>query len=63
LIDKYFPDKDQINLFAEPLTVDEMINQSYEMRNRDIGYRIDDEDDNIFNNNVLHTDRIATERL
>ena len=40
LLDKYFPHREQLSLFDE-LSTEEMINQSYQKRNREIGYRLE----------------------
>ena len=40
LLDKYFPHREQLSLFDE-LSTEEMINQSYKKRNREIGYRLE----------------------
>jgi uncharacterized protein (DUF488 family) len=43
LLEEYFPDRDQINLFAEPLDDDEYVIQAYRKRNSEIGYSIEEE--------------------
>lgn len=43
LLDKYFPDRNQISLFEEPST-EEMIKSSYEKRGREIAYRKEDDE-------------------
>ncbi len=44
LVDMYFPDRNQLTLFSEQLSTDEMVNKCYEIRNREIGYRKNDDD-------------------
>lgn len=44
LVEEYFPNRNQLTLFSEQLTWDEMVNLSYKKRNIEIGYRIDDMD-------------------
>ena len=44
LLNKYFPDRNQISLFEE-LSCEEMINRSYAARNLEIGYRTDGDDE------------------
>ena len=41
LVNKYFPNRNQMSLFGDDLTWDEMVIKSYELRNNEIGYRID----------------------
>jgi uncharacterized protein (DUF488 family) len=43
LVEQYFPYRNQLSLFSENLTWEEMVNKSYKYRNSEIGYRIDDE--------------------
>ncbi len=43
LVEQYFPDRDQIDLFNETLSWEEMVRRSYQIRNSEIGYRIEDE--------------------
>ncbi len=47
LLDMYYPDRDQLALFGEQLSAEEMIENSYKFQNEKIGYRIDNnEEDN-----------------
>lgn len=43
LLDMYFPDRNQLSLFGEPLSDKELISQAYEKRNAEIGYRMEEE--------------------
>lgn len=43
LVNHYFPNKNQVTLFSQQLTWGEMVKASYEKRNEEIGYRINDE--------------------
>lgn len=43
LVDRYFPDRNQLTLFSEGLSYGEMVNKCYEMRNKEIGYRKTDD--------------------
>lgn len=43
LVNHYFPNRNQLNLFADNLSWEDMVNKSYEYRNSEIGYRIDEE--------------------
>ena len=45
LLDKYFPNRKQLSLIDKDLSLDEMINESYKKRNKDIGYKIDSNED------------------
>lgn len=47
LVDHYFPDRKQLSLFSECLSWKEMVNKSYELRNSEIGYRLDKGEANI----------------
>lgn len=40
LLDMYYPGRDQLSLFAEQLSLEEMIQNSYKFQNEKIGYRI-----------------------
>ncbi len=42
LINCYFPDRNQLSLFGEQLTEEEMIEQAYCFRNKEIGFKFDD---------------------
>lgn len=47
LLDMYYPDRDQLALFGEQLSAEEMIENSYKFQNEKIGYRINNsEEDN-----------------
>ena len=39
LLDKYYPRRDQLSLFDEQLSRDEMIKRSYQKRNEEIGFK------------------------
>jgi uncharacterized protein (DUF488 family) len=41
LVNQYFPKRNQISLFSDNLSWEEMVNKSYEYRNSEIGYRLD----------------------
>jgi len=43
LLDQYFPNRDQLTIFDETLSLEEMIDKCYEYRNKEIGYEIDQE--------------------
>ncbi len=43
LVDCYFPERDQLTLFQEPLSWEEIVDRSYQLRNSEIGYRLDKE--------------------
>jgi uncharacterized protein (DUF488 family) len=46
LLDLYFPDRFQLNLFEEqPLDKRELINRAYKLRNKDIGYSLANENE------------------
>jgi uncharacterized protein (DUF488 family) len=47
LVDKYFPDRNQMSLLSEQLSIGEMIDTCYEIRNREIGYRKSDDEEYI----------------
>lgn len=42
LVEQYFPNRNQIALFSENYSWEQMVKKSYEYRNAEIGYRIDD---------------------
>ena len=42
LINCYFPDRNQLSLFGEQLTEEEMIQQAYCLRTKEIGFKFDD---------------------
>lgn len=42
LIDCYFPDRNQLSLLDEELSENEMIEQAYCLRNKEIGFKFDD---------------------
>lgn len=44
LVEEYFPDRNQISLFSESLSWNDMVEKSYKYRNSEIGYRIDNID-------------------
>lgn len=44
MVDKYFPNRNQVSLFDDNLTWEEMVDKSYEYRNSEIGYRINNSD-------------------
>lgn len=41
LLDIYFPDRNQLNLFAENFDEQELIEQAYKKQNKKIGYRLE----------------------
>lgn len=43
LVDKYYPNRDQLTFIDEPLSWDDMVKKSYACQNEKIGYRINDE--------------------
>lgn len=43
LVNQYFPNRNQLSLFSDNLSWEDMVNKSYDYRNQEIGYRIDDE--------------------
>ena len=43
LLDKYFPNRNQITLFGEVFSKSEYIAQAYRKRNSEIGYSIEEE--------------------
>lgn len=43
LVERYFPDRNQMTLFSENIPWQQMVNKSYDLRNSEIGYRIDEE--------------------
>lgn len=47
LVEQYFPDRNQLSLLSNELSLEEMVNKSYEYRNREIGYRINDDKANV----------------
>jgi hypothetical protein len=40
LLNKYFPDRDQLSIFLEQKSNTELISEAYRKRNADIGYHI-----------------------
>ena len=42
LVEDYFPNRNQLDIFSNILSWEEMVERSYELRNRDIGYKIND---------------------
>ena len=42
LINCYFPDRNQLSLFGEQLTEEAMIEQAYCLRNKEIGFKLED---------------------
>lgn len=42
LVNYYFPNRDQLSLFSNTLPWIDMVNKSYEYRNSEIGYRMDE---------------------
>lgn len=48
LLDMYYPDRDQLTLFEEQLSIEEMIKNSYRFQNEKIGYRIDNDEEDYF---------------
>lgn len=42
LIDEYFPQRDQLSLFEEELTRDELIKRAYRLQNEKIGYKLEE---------------------
>lgn len=42
LIDCYFPDRNQLSFFENQLSEDEMIEQAYTLRNKEIGFKFDE---------------------
>lgn len=45
MVEHYFPNRNQLSLFQEELTWDDMVNRAYQLRNSEIGYRKDKEGD------------------
>lgn len=43
LVNAYFPDRNQLTIFDEELSWEEMVNIAYQKRNEEIGYRLDEE--------------------
>jgi uncharacterized protein (DUF488 family) len=43
LVNHYFPNRSQISLFSNTMSMAEMIEKSYALRNSEIGYRVDDD--------------------
>ena len=41
LLNKFFPDRNQFNLFSETLSTQEYIEEAYKKQNADIGYTIE----------------------
>lgn len=48
LLDMYYPDRDQLSLFAEQLSVEEMIKNCYRSQNEKIGYRLDNNEEDLY---------------
>ena len=45
LLEKYFPDRKQLSLFNENnLTDDEALDKAYQLKNEEIGFRLEDEE-------------------
>ena len=44
LLNMFFPDREQINMFAPTLTMEEYINEAYKKQNANIGYSIERDD-------------------
>ena len=42
LVEKYFPNRDQLSLFSDIMSWESMVNKSYGYRNAEIGYRIEE---------------------
>jgi len=47
LLEHYFSDRNQLSLFSNNLSLEEMVNKSYQFRNSEIGYRTDDDKVNV----------------
>lgn len=45
LVDQYFPNRNQLTLFQDELSWEEMVDKSYQQRNSEIGYRKDQKED------------------
>ena len=43
LLDKFFPDRDQVTFFDEPESDEQLISQAYRLQNAEIGYRMESE--------------------
>ncbi|MEG6522759.1 DUF488 domain-containing protein [Desulfotomaculum sp. 1211_IL3151] len=43
LVERYFPNRNQLTLFSESISWQQMVKRSYDLRNSEIGYRIDEE--------------------
>ena len=48
LVDMYYPDRDQLTLFGEQLSFEEMVKNSYKYQNEKIGYRIDSDEEDYY---------------
>lgn len=48
LLDMYYPDRDQLTLFGEQLSIEEMLQKSYRFQNEKIGYRIDNNEEDYY---------------
>ena len=48
LLDMYYPDRDQLTLFGEQLSIEEMIKNCYRFQNEKIGYRIDNDEEDYY---------------
>jgi uncharacterized protein (DUF488 family) len=44
LVDQYFPNRNQMSLFSDDLSWEDMVSKSYEYRNSEIGYKLDNEE-------------------
>lgn len=42
LVNHYYPNKNQLSLFSEQMTMQEMVENSYRKRNEEIGFKIED---------------------
>ena len=45
LVDRFFPNRNQLSLFSGEETTQDLIKKGYDLRNKEIGYRIKEEDD------------------
>lgn len=59
LVNKYFPNRNQITLFDEPTDAATLISEAYKRRNSEIGYRGDDATDENIHNRVHQEIRTA----
>lgn len=48
LLDMYYPDRDQLTLFGEQLSIEEMIKNCYRFQNEKIGYRLDNDEEDYY---------------